>query len=174
MLPRRMRPWGATALVAVSVVVGGVYYLREPLDRLDGARLRIARQNWRSAGIHNYHATYEMAGGVYRVDVRVGRIATLELDDGPVTTSEPERFTIDGLFDVLEMELDAFDSPDDADRTAGDATAADTAEPGRHAIMRVRFHPKLGYVERYLRTVTGSGRTHGIEMKSFSTVEPRQ
>ena len=34
--------------------------------------------------------------------------------------------------------------------------------------MRVRFNPKLGYVERYLRSSGGHGRGASIEIIEFS------
>jgi hypothetical protein len=114
--------------------------------------LEEARQRWETAGIADYTWRYEMAGGEFVVRVRGGEVVELTRDGLKATSNRPEEFTVVGVFDVLERELDLLDDP--ANPFGGDRQTT---------LLRVRFHPELGYVERYLRAVGGSGRSTSLE-----------
>ena len=98
-----------------------------------------------------------MHGSEYAIEWRDGIVEQASVDDRPPTTTDLNAYSLDGLFDTLEQELDNLTDP--AGPFAGHAGTV---------LMRVRFNPKLGYVERYLRSSGGHGRGASIEMIEFA------
>jgi len=83
------------------------------------------------------------------------------VDGRPPTTTDLNAYSVDGLFDTLEQELDNLTDP------AGPFTG----QAGT-VMMRVRFNPEFGYVERYLRSSGGHGRGASIELLEFTRRDP--
>ncbi|MBI1827119.1 MAG: hypothetical protein HY287_06910 [Planctomycetes bacterium] len=146
----------------ILLIVGGfiagiavtVFLMREPTGTLTAAALQTARDHWRNAGVKNYDMTYRMHGNMYEIRVRGGIVADVRVNNLAPNSADWKAYSVDGLFDVLALDLETFRSP---------ANQAD----GPTAIMRVRFHPQLGYIEHYVRS--GSTATDAtIETLSFS------
>lgn len=136
---------------------GAVLWYREPTAPLTRELLAAARQCWRAAGVRGYEVRYRMHGSEYRIQCRDGVVERASVDNRPPTTADLNVYSIEGLFDTLEQELENLTDP--AGPFAGQA--------GR-VLMRVRFNPKFGYVERYLRSSGGHGRGASIEMIEFA------
>ena len=136
---------------------GAVLWYREPMTPLTREVLAAARQRWRAAGVRGYTVRYRMHGSEYAIEWRDGIVEQASVDDRPPTTTDLNAYSLDGLFDTLEQELDNLTDP--AGPFAGHAGTV---------LMRVRFNPKLGYVERYLRSSGGHGRGASIEIIEFT------
>ena len=159
----RRRLW-VYFLITASGFVGGLALvlltLYEPTEQLTTEKLRLARRKWETAAIRNYDAEYRMHGSTYEVAVRDGIVVELTADGAPAATSDWGAYSMDGLFDTLAQELDMH-------RNRGDAGGPSD----QRIIMRVRFHDRLGYIERYLRSAGGYGRGVTIEMLSLAPLE---
>lgn len=149
-------------LVLIAVMVAAILILREPMEAFTRQRLDEARKSWEQAGFLDYNMSLEMAGNAYRVEVRGGMVRRLTQNGRTTTTHRPQDFSVTGLFDTLERELEIRDDP----RNAFGGEPANT-------ILRARFHPKLGYPERYLRVVGGTGRSLAIYVTALSPVQNR-
>lgn len=139
---------------------GAILWLREPMAPLTREALAAARQRWRAAGVRGYAIRYRMHGSQYAIEWRDGFVEQASVNDHPPTTTDLKAYSIDGLFDILEQELDNLSDP--AGPFAGHAESV---------LMRVRFNSELGYVERYLRSSGGHGRGASIEMIEFAIRE---
>lgn len=153
----------SVVLMAVAFLVGlcvALFVMREPMVKLDKAGLSVARAKWSAAGIHDYDMRYRMNGSEYKVVVRGDIVQDLTVNDRPARTSDWASYSVEGIFDLLALELDNLSDPAGPFR-GGTQTV----------VARVRFNPTLGYVERYLRA--GGGMPHGasIELVSFVPVQ---
>ena len=147
-------------LMCAAFVVGAggaVLWYREPMAPLTREVLAAARQRWRAAGVRGYTVRYRMHGSEYAIEWRDGIVEEALVDDRPPTTADLNAYSVEGLFDTLEQELDNLTDP-----------AGPFAGRKEKVLMRVRFNPKLGYVERYLRSSGGYGRGASIEMIEFA------
>ncbi len=153
----RRRVLAVGSLLVVGGAVVAFAQAREPMSPLTLEALEAARTKWRQTGITDYDLTYAMAGGIYVVRVRAGRVVTLTRDEEPTTSHRLADFTVDGLFNTLERELDLLDNPNSP--FGGDRSTI---------LLRVRFDSERGYVRRYLRAVGGSGRSEKIEVQHFA------
>jgi len=154
--PARLR-WALACIAFIAGIVIALVSLREPMDTLSVESLEAARQRWRAAGMAVYEITYRMHGSVYAVQWRDGRVTKATVNDLPPTTPDLNVYSVSGLFDTLEQELENFTDP-----------AGPFAGRAETIIARVRFHPTLGYVERYLRSSSGQVRGASIEVINFS------
>jgi hypothetical protein len=150
----RIRLWVVCGAFALGLG-GGLIAFREPTVPLTAERLQAARQRWEAAGIGNYQLQYRMHGAAYDVVVEGGIVTSLMVNGQPAATATPQAYSVKGLFETLQQELDNASGP-----------------MGPAGIMRVRFHAELGYVERYLRTGGGLGRDVSIELTEFSRRSP--
>ena len=141
-------------------ILAGVWYTREPTVVLTRDTLAAARSHWRAAGVASYELSYDMHGSAYRIVWRNGRVEDASVNGQPPTSGDWRAYSVEGVFDTLEQELD----------NVADAAGA---YAGRDDVvmMRVRFHPKLGYVERYLRGGGGIGRGATIENVQLRKIE---
>lgn len=138
-------------------LIGALLFLREPAEKLSAEALASARRRWEAAGVRDYDMTFRMHGSLYEVACRDGIVGRMLVNGRSPETVDASAYTVDGLFRVLEQELDAI------------AEAAAGGPAGQGGVMaRVRFHPALGYVERYVRGGGGMGRSASIELLSFS------
>lgn len=136
---------------------GAVLWFREPMSPLTREVLAAARQRWRAAGVRGYAVRYRMHGSEYAIEWRDGIVEEASVNNRPPTTADLNAYSIDGLFDTLEQELDNLTDP--AGPFAGYAGTV---------LMRARFNPSFGYVERYLRSSGGHGRGASIELIEFT------
>ncbi len=141
----------------VAGTVGAILWVRQPMEPLTRENLAQARQRWRDANIPAYEIHYELLGSEYVVRSRNGIVEEVTVNGQVPTSGNWRVYGVEGLFDTLAEELD---------------NAADPAGPfagGKPVLMRVRFHPQHGYVERYLRSSGGHGKGALIQVIRFTT-----
>jgi len=148
-------------LAFVVGLVGAVWGLREPMVPLTPEGLAAARRQWIEAGIRDYDASYRMHGNVCEVQVRDGIVTELEVDGRPSTSAEWGSYSMVGLFDLLELELENMADPH-GPFVGGSQTV----------VARVRFNETYGYVERYLRSGGGLPKGASITMIRFERHMP--
>ena len=140
-------------------LVAAFFMLREPMEALTLDALSSARQLWETSDVRSYDLSYRMHGSFYEVAVRDRIVTSATVNGRPVRTGDVRAYTVDGLFDTLALELDNLDSP-----------AGPFAGRQGSVLMRVRFHDQLGYIERYLRSAGGVGRSVSLEQLVFTEV----
>jgi hypothetical protein len=133
-----------------------LWMLREPTRPLTQESLKQARQRWQDAAIHSYRATYRMHGSLYDVEVRAGLVASITVNGQTPSIAQPGAYSMDGLFDTLQSELENINDPSNPLGT-----------PPANVIARVRFDDRLGYPRRYIRGGTGLSRGSTLEMLEF-------
>lgn len=155
--PHRLRVGQRLLLLLAGAVIGlGVVWwvLREPMEELTADNLAAAQARWESTGVHSYDLLFDIqppgrsAPDRYTVTVRDGQVLAVRSTEVQVTIDEPESYTVDGLFDILEREL----------KLSLDPTGPLASQDGR-TFLRVRFNAELGYPERYLRVIGGTNRS---------------
>ncbi len=158
-MTRRAKTNLALMFVAFSLgLAGTLILLREPTAPLNRSRLEAAGERWRGAGVADYDLTYRMHGSLYAVAVRGGIVTKITVNGEPARTADPAAYSVDGLFETLEMDLENLSNP-----------PGPFAGQAQTMLMRVRFNAELGYVERYLRS-GGAGRSASIELLEFEPV----
>ena len=148
-------------LAFVVGLAGAVWEFREPMMPLTAEGLAGARDQWARADVRDYDAFYRMHGSLCEVKVREGIVTGLEVGGRQSRSADWGSYSIVGLFDLLELELENMDDPN-GPFVGGNATV----------IARVRFHAEHGYVERYLRVGGGLPKGASIEMIALKPVEP--
>lgn len=150
-------------LMSLAFILGAgvtIILLREPTEPLTAEVLQAARQRWREAGVSDYDLHYRMHGSVYEVKVQGGIVTEATVNGQVPQTADLSAYGVEGLFDLLELELDNRQRPNGP--FAGRAEAV---------VMRVRFDPQFGYIERYLRSAGGYGQSVAIELINFVRIE---
>jgi hypothetical protein len=159
-----MNPIPRLAMAAVlASLLAGCGSSRELTER----SLREARQVWTRAGLRDYDLEWRSSGlrsGRYRVAVRGGRVEEVRsvLPDGRVILArpgDPSFYSVDGLFQTLEEELEQARS----ERPFGQPS-------GSTAVLRFDPDPKLGYPRSYRRDVVGAPKGLAIDV---IRLEPR-
>ncbi|GIW86149.1 MAG: hypothetical protein KatS3mg108_0473 [Isosphaeraceae bacterium] len=123
-----------------------------------------ARQLWEQAGIRDYDLEWTSSGarsGHYRVAVRDGAVTSVRSvqPDGTEVAArpaDPSYYGIDGLFRVLDEELDAAL----AERPFG-------RPPGTRVLQRFQPDPVYGFPRRYRRDVAGMPNGLAIDVIRF-------
>lgn len=141
-------------------VMGGMWYAREPTRPLTREGLAEARKRWNAVEISDYELSYEMLGSAYHVVWRKGRVEDASVNGKAPTSGDWQAYSVEGIFDTLQQELD----------NVADAAGA-YAGRDQLVMMRVRFHPTFGYVERYLRGGAGLGPGAAIEKVHLRKLE---
>lgn len=144
--------FGAGLIVAIVAT-------RDPLDALTPELLSAARDRWQSAAIDDYDLRYAMHGSDYDVQVRGGIVTDATVDGQPPRNANLGDLSMDGLLRVVQMECDAL-----TDQSGPFASGS------QGVIARVRFHPELGYLERYLRSGGGFGQSAAIDVEFFAPI----
>lgn len=139
-----------------------IFVMREPTVPMTAEVLAGAREMWRTAEIKDYDLRYTMNGNVCEVTVRGGIVTALRVNGIEGRSSQWRFFSMDGLFETLAMDLEAV--TDSAGAFAGNAD---------HILMRVRFNPVFGHVERYIRSSGGLARGAEIELHTFTPIPAR-
>lgn len=133
---------------------------REPTEVLTTEALTAAVQRWREGDVRDYRMRFDMHGSLYKVEIRRGIVETATVDGNPLRSADPGAYSVDGLFETLELELENRSDP-----------RGPFVGQARTMVMRVRFNKELGYVERYLRSSGGMGRGASIVMLEFEAIE---
>jgi hypothetical protein len=139
----------AVGLMGLGVLC--VLVFREPMETLTADALAEARSRWMRAGVRSYAMELKFGDGQYHVTVVDGAVTELLRDGQTAHSNRPADFSVEGVFDTLERELELKDAPN--------------TPFGGNAILQVRFDPKRGYVHRYLRAVGGAGRSTIINVE---------
>lgn len=137
-------------------LAGALLWMREPMAPLTREALAAARERWRAAGVGSYELRYRMLRSEYVVRVRDGIVEEATVDGNVPTSGNWRAYGVEGLFDTLAQDLDNLADP--AGPFAG----------GKPPILRVRFNPQLGYVERYIRSGGGQSKGASIEVIGFA------
>jgi len=146
-------------LAFVVGLAGAVWGLRESMVPLTAETLARARGLWASADIRDYDASYRMNGSLCAVKVRGGIVMEVDVDERQSRSAEWGSYSMVGLFDLLQLELENFSDPNGP--FAG----------GKETIVaRVRFNEQYGYVERYLRAGGGLPQGATIDRIEFEVV----
>lgn len=143
-----------STFIITAVVM--LFIARESTEPLTTEALRSAMQRWQAGDVSDYRIRYEMHGSLYDVNVQDGIVMTATADGKPIRSAEPGAYSVDGLFQTLELELENRSDPRGA-----------FARQATTIAMRVRFNEKLGYIERYLRSSGGMGRGASIVLLEF-------
>ena len=147
-------------LAFVVGLLGAVWGLREPMVPLTTEALAGARDRWAMAGIRDYDTSYRMHGSLCEVKVHDGIVVELEVDGQQSRSADWGSYSMVGLFDLLELELENMDDPH-GPFAGGTETI----------VARVRFNREHGYVERYLRA--GGGLPQGATI-TIITLTPAE
>lgn len=149
-------PWGLVFLgLALGVGAVVLWGLREPSKPLDRAALATARSLWSERAPRSYVLELETEGamsGRHRIEVLDGEVAGMTTGGTAATPSAWTYWTVDGLFAMMEAELDNAASP----RAAYGVDAGEV-------VLRARFDPEWGYPDFFLRHVMGSRQ--GVEWR---------
>ena len=94
--------------------------------------------------------------GVFEALVRAGQVVSLKRNGQVILPERGQDYSIRGLFRMLEQELALAQQP-----------SLLGAPPGYAAHLLVRFNTENGRLERYSRTVTGSGSNIEIAILEF-------
>ncbi len=137
-------------------LMGSLFFLREPTTPLTPEALAQARQRWEQAAIRSYRVTYRMHGSLYEVGVHDGLVASITVNGQTSSINEPGAYSINGLLDTLQTELENIHDPSNPLGT-----------PPGNVVARVRFHDRLGYPQRYIRGRTGLSRGSTLELLEF-------
>jgi hypothetical protein len=130
---------------------GGESVTSQAIDR--------ARRMWDAANIKDYNLEWTTTGqrnSRYRVIVRAGKVQRIDsiLPDGRTVEmhpAQPQFYGVDGLFQVMEDELDQL------------KTETPFGKPkGTTAVLRFTPDPTLGYPRSYRRDVAGT--PHGVSI----------
>jgi hypothetical protein len=157
------------------VVVGGLWNLAlvgcGARTDLSARSIREARQAWNRAGLRDYDLEWTASGprsGHYRVFVRDGQVRQVRtiLPDGRemiAKPGDPSFYSVDGLFQVLEEELDQAHS----ERPFGQPK-------GTTVVLKFDPDPKLGYPRQYRRDVVGSSQGLAIDVRQLNPRPSRE
>jgi hypothetical protein len=140
--------WSGIGLVAALILA--VPYLPGRTEPVTREGLREARGLWQTAQLDNYDLDLETRGaqaGRYHIEVRNGQLSTITRDGVAANPAAGEPWTVDGLFQVIEEELDASERPD------GAAFGAQSK-----VFLRVQYDRTLGFPTRFVREVKQPSR----------------
>jgi hypothetical protein len=156
LLRRRLSP-RRLLLGALALGLATAFIVRSgALTDLTADRLARARDRWSRHATVDYdlevlvHAD-RLEDASFEIRVRDGQVQQA-LQNGIATTGTAEAYTVSGLFEILERELEL----------ASDPGAGFGAPEGYRAYLKVRFDPDLGYPQKYQRSVGGT--TNGVEI----------
>lgn len=141
----------------VATLLTSLYIARVPMEPLTPEALQAARGKWREAGVHDYDIRYLMNGATYDVEVRDDIVTDMLVDGKPGRSAEWGLYSVDGLFRLLDMELENLSD-----------SSGPFGQKGQQTIARVRFNERYGYVERYLRSAAPGGKPASIQVIEFA------
>ncbi|MFQ5462551.1 MAG: hypothetical protein ACE5E5_07985 [Phycisphaerae bacterium] len=133
--------------------------MREKLEPLTTVNLSQAKARWKASGVGPYRMTYLMNGMRYEVVGDHGVVMKLTANGQPARSSEFRLYGVDGLFDILAMDLENVANP-----------SGPFAGGGHRMFLRVRFNERYGYIEKYLRSSGGVGTGASIDLMDFQVL----
>ncbi|HVX11388.1 MAG TPA: DUF6174 domain-containing protein [Pirellulales bacterium] len=142
--------------VALGMAVGAVGLLialaivsrHQAVPALTSEALAAAQSRWEQHGPANYRIDLEVAGrqaSRYHVEVRGGKPTQVLRNDRPIPSRSWYYWTVPGLFEVLDHDMDCSEDP----------TRGFGARPGSRAVLRADFDPDLGYPRKFQRLIMG-------------------
>jgi hypothetical protein len=155
---RRVSPlWMIVAALVFGVVTALVVRRSDDLTELTAQELLSAQEAWRGTGTDDYDLEVfvladRLEDGRFEIEVRGGRV-TRALQNGIATSGTADAYSVAGLFEILQRELEL----------STDASRGFGAPEGYRAYLRVRFNAQLGYPEVYRRSVGGT--SNGVEIR---------
>ncbi|HEV3340992.1 MAG TPA: DUF6174 domain-containing protein [Pirellulales bacterium] len=135
---------GALLMFVALVVVSR----RQAIPPLTVESLETARRRWEESGAADYRMDIVVSGrqaSRYHVEVAGGKPASVLQNDRPIARRNWPYWTVPGLFDVIEHDVDCADDP----------TRGFGARPGSKAVLRADFDPRRGYPRKFERLILG-------------------
>jgi hypothetical protein len=156
-------PW----VLTIVTLVAAFMLLRRPTEPLTAEKLAAAQSKWSAAGIRDYRFLIELEspGSAWKLSVivRDGRLwetRSFGADDRlDVAPSDPDAYTMEGLFELLERELEMAGTP-----------APDGSPPA--TMLRAAFDAELGFPRDFVRAVRGTNASAGFRVTEFEVLEP--
>lgn len=155
---RRLSPvWMILAALLFGIVTALVVRRGDGLTELTAQGLVDAQETWRRNALENYDLEVHVQAdrledGRFEIQVRRGTV-TRALQNGIATSGMADAYSVAGLFEILERELEL----------SNDASRGFGAPEGYRAYLHVRFDDQLGYPQIYRRSVGGT--SNGIEIR---------
>lgn len=137
---------GLLTLVVMVVVV--VLARRDATPALTFESLEAARERWQKNGPADYRLDVSVAGrqpSRYHVEVSGGKATEVLRNDRPLARRNWPYWTVPGLFDVIEHDIDCSDDP----------TRGFGARPGSKAVLRAEFDSHIGFPRKFERLILG-------------------
>jgi hypothetical protein len=142
--------------VAVGGAVGGLLMFvalvvvsrRQATPPLTVESLETARRRWEANGPGDYWMDIVVTGrqaSRYHVEVRGGKPVGVLRNDRPIARRNWPYWSVPGLFDVIEHDVDCAEDP----------TRGFGARPGSRAVLRADFDPQRGYPRKFERLILG-------------------
>jgi hypothetical protein len=139
---------GSIVFAVASLVLALEVFVVERIPLLTGSEMEAAKKRWQERGPVSYEMDVEIRGaqlGKVHVNV-VNRVVTAETRDGRVPKEHTwETWTVPGMFNTLETDLEIAENPEQAIQAA----------PGTKWQLRCEFDPVLGIPRRYHRLASG-------------------
>jgi hypothetical protein len=161
--PRRpARPWlwyfVVLTILSVTAAAIQVWYARGRILTLE--KLQVAEQRWRTNGPASYDLNYTTARQAeppdeFHVQVRKGKVVSVTCNGKPVEERLYRYSSMPALFSFIE---DYMRQDDEAAK-----------EGKRRPYAYGDFHPELGYVRRFVRSVNAGDR---VEIRTEFTPVP--
>lgn len=127
-----------TAALGAAIVVAAVLLItRDRTPILTQEKLEEARARWREAGPRDYDLRLlkradRLEPEEFDIEVRDRRVTSLERNGTPLPTQRKSAYSIDGLFDIMQRELEM-------------AAETNPTEGARsRALLRARFDDRRG------------------------------
>jgi hypothetical protein len=156
-----------TVLGLACVLVALRVFVAQHIPDLTESRLGDAEELWERAGPASYDMDLEIRGarpGVVHIEVRNDEATTMTRDG----RTPPERtwnvWTVPGLFETLERELELAEDP----------VHEMNATAGTRLQLRCDFDRTFGYPRQYHRSVSGGGPEVFWRVTSFKPVTAQE
>jgi hypothetical protein len=137
---------GLLALVAIIGLI--VVSRRQATAPLTAESLQTARQRWQTNGPRDYRMDITVRGrqpSRYHVEVAGGNPVVVQRNDHDIPRRNWPYWTVPGLFDVIEHDVDCAEDP----------TNGFGARPGSTAVLRADVDERLGYPRKFERLILG-------------------
>ena len=137
---------GLITLVAIAVIV--IVSRRHGTPALTLEALHAANERWTAHGPPDYKLDITVDGrqpSRYHIEVVAGKPTMVQRNDREIARRNWPYWTVPGLFDIIEHDMECADDP----------TRGFGAQPGSTAVLRADFDPRLGYPRVFERLILG-------------------